>query len=202
MPRGRPRKCSRDKVLETAMTAFWRNGYEATSMNDLSLATGMAKPGLYAAFGDKEGLYRAALIRYFDGWLQPVLDELSGSQEPLPDSLRSFLNKIADVLSDAATPGGCFVTNTLTELSGQSEVLTGVAREFDDRRLLAVRDRIARAVSDGELPGGTDVDALAEFFAGQPLAMAVMGRAGADRAAMARLIGVAMRVLPGEAVRT
>ena len=61
MSRGRPRKTDPDKALETAMKLFWKQGFEGTSMNDIAAATGMAKPGLYATFGDKEAVYAKAL---------------------------------------------------------------------------------------------------------------------------------------------
>jgi AcrR family transcriptional regulator len=63
-PRGRPRSFDRDKALERAMQVFWRQGYEATSVSDLTRAMGINPPSLYAAFGDKERLYLDALERY------------------------------------------------------------------------------------------------------------------------------------------
>ncbi|HLZ08002.1 MAG TPA: helix-turn-helix domain-containing protein, partial [Chloroflexota bacterium] len=69
-PRGRPRTFDRDAALDAAVRLFWRYGYEGTSIADLTAAMGVAPPTIYANFGAKEDLYRAALARYFEreGW--------------------------------------------------------------------------------------------------------------------------------------
>src|SRR2546428_12924146 len=63
-PRGRPREFDRDAALEQAIDVFWRHGYEATSVSDLTAAMGINPPSLYAAFGDKEKLFLEAVERY------------------------------------------------------------------------------------------------------------------------------------------
>src|SRR5712692_5869572 len=64
MPRGRPREFDREAALERAIDVFWRHGYEATSVSDLTAAMGVNPPSLYAAFGDKEKLFLEAVERY------------------------------------------------------------------------------------------------------------------------------------------
>src|SRR5688500_20409695 len=63
-PRGRPRSFDREAALDAAMEVFWRKGYEASSISDLTDAMGINPPSLYAAFGDKERLFMAAIERY------------------------------------------------------------------------------------------------------------------------------------------
>src|SRR5262245_66197867 len=65
-PRGRPRAYDPEIALQLATESFWRAGYAATSLDDLSAATGMNRPSLYSAFGDKRDLYLAALRRYWE----------------------------------------------------------------------------------------------------------------------------------------
>src|SRR6267154_1991760 len=67
MAMGRPREFEVDKALDVALQVFWRKGYEGASMADLTEAMGITKPSLYAAFGNKEELFRKALDRYVDG---------------------------------------------------------------------------------------------------------------------------------------
>src|SRR5688572_8612403 len=64
---GRPWSFDRDKAVETAMRLFWRHGFEGVSVGDLTKAIGIAPPSLYAAFGNKAGIYREALGRYEEG---------------------------------------------------------------------------------------------------------------------------------------
>ncbi len=83
-PLGRPREFDLDTALERAMLVFWRRGYEGASMSDLTASLGVAKPSLYAAFGNKEQLFRAVLDRYD----KRTAHFLSGSNSR-PDGARS-----------------------------------------------------------------------------------------------------------------
>lgn len=198
MPRGRPRKVALESALETSMNVFWEHGFEATSMNDLAVATGVAKPGLYAAFGDKEKLFCSALTRYFNMSGQLLLDELAQAPDRLSIAIRRYLETVADGLLEKNKPVGCFVANSVVECAHRASPLARLARNFDSRRRKTLLERFQRAKREGELPDGVDIEALADFFAGQPLAMAVMARAGADPSTFKRFIDVAMKALPGK----
>ena len=196
MARGRPRKTDPDAVLETAMKAFWERGFEGTSMNDLAAITGMAKPGLYANFGDKEALYTKALAHYFGDFGGPIIDDFVRSPDPLDVVLRRFLGAVAASASDKAGPGGCFLVNSLVECANMPRSLEAVGRDFDAQRRAAIARRFKAAKRQGELPADADAKSLAIFFAGQALAIAVMARAGAGKASLDRFIDVAMTALP------
>ena len=64
---GRPRGFDVDKALERALNVFWRKGYEGATLPDLTPAMGINRPSLYAAFGNKETLFRKAIDRYSEG---------------------------------------------------------------------------------------------------------------------------------------
>src|SRR5215813_9734022 len=85
--RGRPRAYDPDTALARAMAAFWDTGYSATSLDDLSAATGMNRPSLCAAFGDKRALYRKALDQYRAMGEAAMADALA-SDIPLDEALR------------------------------------------------------------------------------------------------------------------
>jgi len=195
MGRGRPRKTDPDAVLDTAMKLFWERGYEATSMNDLAAATGMAKPGLYATFGDKETLYAKALARYVAKG-SPEFQEIFNAPVSLEIFLRRYLDTVAASLLDTSTPCGCFIVNSMIDCASQSAALEALGREVNKKRNDAMVKRFRAARKQGELPADADVRALADFFSGQTLAMAVMGRAGADRKRLQAFIEVVMTALP------
>lgn len=196
MARGRPRKTDPGTVLETSMKMFWEKGFDGTSMNDLAAATGMAKPGLYANFGDKEALYTMAVKHYFDETGSPLLDDLARSPDPLVVVVRRFLDTVAASVVDKTSPGGCFIVNSVIECANRPAPLENLARALNAKRSAAFLDRFRLAKRQGELPADADTTALAEFFAGQVLALAVMGRAGANRKSIDRVIDVAMKVIP------
>ena len=97
MPRGRPRKTDPDLAIDAAMKVFWKKGYEGTSLQDLVEATGMAKPGLYAAFGDKEQLYERSMVHYIDAYGCPSLEFLAGLKGTIRGILGDYLGAIASL---------------------------------------------------------------------------------------------------------
>src|SRR2546427_12054873 len=102
---GRPREFDPEKALDAAMRVFWRKGYHSTSLRDLTKAMGITSPSLYAAYGNKEALFRKALQRYFDGPSAYLKESL---QEPTAHaSIERLLHGVIDMLTDPANPGGC-----------------------------------------------------------------------------------------------
>ena len=196
MKRGRPRKTDPDTALDAAMKVFWHNGYEGTSMSDLVVATGMAKPGLYAAFGDKEEIYTRALKHYFHQYGTPLLDDILKSPDRLEVVIRRALQTIADSASDKSGPSGCFAVHNIIECASQPPALETLGRAYNDKRHKTFLKRLRAAKREGELPDTANARTLAEFYSGQVLALAVMARAGADRKSLYRFIDVAMKALP------
>ncbi|WP_282605123.1 TetR/AcrR family transcriptional regulator [Pelagibius sp. Alg239-R121] len=195
MARGRPRKTDPDAVLDKAAKLFWQQGFEGTSMNDLASATDMAKPGLYATFGDKEALYAKALVRYFETTL-PVFDEVFDYPGSLESFVRRYLETVAEALTDKTTPRGCFIVNSMVDCANQPSLLETLGRDLHKKRRAAIARRFRGAQKLGELPPDADPKALAEFFSGQALALAVMARSGAGRKTLRQFIDVAMTALP------
>ena len=196
MPRGRPRKTDPDVVLDTAMKAFWERGFDGTSMNDLAEKTGMAKPGLYANFGDKEAIYAKAMERYCSTYAGPMLEDLVRSTDSLEATVRRFLDGVVAAATETMGPKGCFVANNLVECAGKPSSLEALGRYVDEQRQKAFAMRFQSAQKKGELPASTDTKSLAEFYSGQALALAVMARAGAPWATLYRFIDTAMTLLP------
>jgi AcrR family transcriptional regulator len=195
LKRGRPRKTDPDVALDAAMNIFWKQGYEGTSMNDLVAVTGMAKPGLYATFGDKEVIYTKALSRYFHGFSTPLFDDLIGSPDPIDVVVRRFLQAVAASAMDKVSPNGCFLVNSVVECENHSPALEAQVKTYNETRRAAFVKRFHAAQKQGELPANANALALAEFFSGQVMALALLGNSGADQKSLERFIDVAMSVL-------
>src|SRR5260370_27767083 len=116
--RGRPRAFEPETALAQAMDAFWKDGFAATSLDDLSAATGMNRPSLYGAFGDKRALYLQA-YRHYREHVREVFAPLFAARQPLRAKLRRILLAALDLyLSGAEGPRGCF-----TVLSSSSDAI-------------------------------------------------------------------------------
>src|SRR4051794_27244234 len=95
--RGRPRAFDADAALVAALAVFWRNGYEGTSLTDLTAAMGINRPSLYAAFGNKEALFRRVMDRYAEQGRALVAD---CGAEP---TARAFVERLLRGLTDRCT---------------------------------------------------------------------------------------------------
>ena len=140
MRRGRPRKTEPNEVLNAVMEIFWEKGYDGTSMADLVNATGMAKPGLYATFGDKEKLYSLALEKYFTELGNPIIQEFIESDQPVEETVRNFLMKVTEGMFDESRPNGCFLVNCLVEIESDIPNLEKMARKYNEIRRKAFID--------------------------------------------------------------
>ncbi|MBN9671760.1 TetR/AcrR family transcriptional regulator [Roseibium aggregatum] len=196
MPRGRPRKVDTQDALQAIMVAFWQNGYSGTSMNDLASASGMAKPGLYAAFGDKEALFEKALLHYFENYGGPVFAQLQAAQKHVVEDFRDFLGAVAALSSDRSLPAGCFLINSLVDCTYGSERHHELVMGLKDSKFTAIRERVLKAVDAGEMSARTDIDRAAVFLDGQFCAIAMLGRGGSSLADLKTFIETGLRTLP------
>ncbi|MEM7116330.1 MAG: TetR/AcrR family transcriptional regulator [Chloroflexota bacterium] len=117
MAAGRRRAFDIDVALEKAMRLYWKNGYTNTSLEEIIQTIGITKPSLYAAFGNKEQLFIAALERYLQQYLQPNFEYLTQPDQPLEQRLRQCLKAIARLFSPPNSPGGCLFAHSLCEFS-------------------------------------------------------------------------------------
>jgi AcrR family transcriptional regulator len=194
----RPRSFDRDTALACALDAFWQQGYDQTSISDLTDAMGINPPSLYAAFGDKEQLFMEAIERYQQqrgAALQRAFDE-----EPTARAaVERLLRETAERLNCCGEPRGCMLVMSTTNCSADSaHVQVAVA----ERRLALkakLKARIDRAVKDGELPRGTDTAALTDFYAMVIQGMSLQARDGATCRRLVATVETAMRAWPATA---
>lgn len=192
--RGRPRGFDTDAALDRAVEVFWRQGYEGASLTDLTEAMGINRTSMYAAFGNKEDLFRRAVARYAEHDMAYAREALA---EPTAYAvIESFLRANADALTRADRPSGCLsVQGGLAEGGDSGRIATFLA----DSRLAgerALAQRLIRAVADGDLPADTDPHALARYVMVVSEGNAVHAAAGVPRAALHTTVDIALRAVP------
>jgi AcrR family transcriptional regulator len=193
MAMGRPREFDTDAALDLALHVFWRKGYEGASMADLTEAMGITKPSLYAAFGNKEDLFRKALDRYVDGpggYFRTGLEKSTAREV-----VEHILYESVDAVTDPKNPG-C--------LAVQGALCCGDAAETIKQELMArrskgegdLRVRFTRAIAEGDLPDTADAGDLARYISAILQGMAVQAAGGAPREQLRKLADMAMRSWP------
>ena len=195
--RGRPRAYDPDAALTQVIRTFWKAGYSGTSLDDLGDATGMNRPSLYAAFGDKRTLYLKALEHYWQ-LSYAAMDEALKPDCPLPDTLmRLYRKTLAFYIPSEGRPRGCFAISTATtEAMDDAKIRAAFAeglRTLDQ----ALETRIRLAVEQGELPRDTDAKTLATMASATMYSLSIRARAGMPRAELEDFARNAIGVMCG-----
>lgn len=194
MPVGRPRNFDIDEALDRALEVFWRHGYEGASLPMLTEAMGINRPSLYAAFGNKEALFRRTLERYTEGHAAHLLAALD---EPTARSVAErLLMGTVEFLANPKQPRGCFmVQSALTCGAGAGDLQADVAKLRAASQALLKR-RLQRAVKEGDLPEGADPADLARYLSTVGQGLAIQAAGGAKREELARVAELALRAWP------
>ncbi|MFD8459519.1 TetR/AcrR family transcriptional regulator [Streptomyces antimycoticus] len=191
---GRPRGFDADEALERAMRVFWEQGYEGASLTDLTSAMGITRTSMYAAFGNKEDLFRRALERYTEG---PASYAARALREPTARQVATaFLDGSVRATTRPDCPAGC--------LGVQGSLAAGApgrnAREalvaWRDEGVSHLRDRFQRAVGEGDLPPDTDPELLARYLMTVANGIAVQAVGGATRDDLRQVADLALRNWP------
>ena len=194
MAMGRPREFDPDQALDIALQVFWRRGYEGASMADLTEAMGITKPSLYAAFGNKEELFRKALDRYADGpggYVQVAL-----AKPTALEVVEHLLFKAADAVTDPDHPPGCLAVQGALSCGEAAE---SIKQELMTRRANGeqnLRQRFERAVAQGDLPKEADAADLARYISAILQGMAVQAAGGASREQLRKIAHMTLRTWP------
>ncbi|UPG90246.1 TetR/AcrR family transcriptional regulator [Luteibacter aegosomaticola] len=180
-PRGRPRAYEPEAALRQAADAFWRAGYAGTSLDDLSAATGMNRPSLKAAFGDKHAIYVKALVDYWERKFALIGEALAPGR-PLAETLLQAYDAALDIyFSGEGQPRGCFVVGTAVTEALEDPVVREIVSEgflgLDSR----FRTRLEQAQTAGELAADADPETLALLASATMHTIAIRARAGRPR---------------------
>jgi TetR/AcrR family transcriptional repressor of nem operon len=190
---GRPKEFDREAALEKAMELFWLRGYEATGLRELLDHMGIGRQSLYDTFGDKHGLFIAAVKNYDQSVTEGIVAQLRASGSPL-QNVRKTLAEIADAVTDGKCRG-CLLTNTLVEVAPHDSEVAAAAKSVLSRIENGFRRTLQQAVKEGELPKDANVRALARYFTSTVQGLVVMGKASVSRAAVRDIVNVALSVL-------
>jgi AcrR family transcriptional regulator len=194
MPVGRPRSFDIDEALDRALEVFWRKGYEGASLSDLTGAMGINRPSLYAAFGNKEALFRKAIDRYVAG---PACHVREALREPTARAVvERLLHRSIDLITDSQNPHGCFMVQSALACGDTADA---IRQEMVKRRAadeVALRERLERAIAEGDLPSDSVPADLARYVAIVAHGLAVQAASGATRDELRRAATMAMRIWP------
>lgn len=189
----RPREFDPDQAIDKAVEVFWRQGYKATSVQDLVDAMGIQRGSLYAAFGSKAGLFAAAMDRYMTEVSSRRL--LEDESRPIREVLAEFLAGLVDMAVADRSRRGCLITNTAVELTPHDRVVAAkIARNLGDMEDMLTR-RLAAAQAAGEIRRDRPPRALARFLVGAIQGLRVMSKVTPERERLQDIADIALASL-------
>ena len=164
------------EVVDAAMMAFWRSGYEATSVSDLESATGLNKSSLYNTFVSKEELFIRCLQRYMQLYGEALVLELE--HPDFRQAIEGFFNRMLSRFNDKSVPQGCLATFAAMEADGIGEAVTRCIEGSAEGLQRGFAKRCRRAVADGQLAEDTDCETLAALLTSIARGIAVLDQSG------------------------
>ena len=195
MPAGRPRVFNIDEALNRALELFWRHGYEGTSLAMLTKAMGVNTPSLYAAFGNKEQLFRRALKFYLES---PASYMMAALQEPTArDVAAAVMSGSIELATHPDHPaGGCMLVRGAIATGPSNDA---ISRELSAVRAageVAIRARFERAINEGDLPADADAAGLARYLMTLNCGFSVQSAGGATREQLEEVAALALKCWP------
>lgn len=190
---GRPREFGIDDAIEKATGLFWRNGYDGTSLSDLTKTIGISPPSFYFAFGSKEAFFKQVIERYFVEQSRIVE---AAFRKPTPRAVvKHFLHGYADMITDPHHAPGCLAMNSALPCASGDPLRKWLA-ELREKMQSRFRDRFAEAREGEGVPAGIDADALARLVLVIAWGIAVEAQSGASRKDLRRTIALALPAWP------
>jgi len=192
--RGRPRRFDRAQVLDYALSAFWRNGYEATSMSDLVEMMGINSPSIYAAYGSKEDLFCEAMQRYRTHYAASLLDALNNAPNAAT-GLAAMFDAAIELFTRPGQPRGCFIVmaaggNAPATVAIQEE-LSRLRRERSDE----IAARIERDDTENLIRSGVAIRPLADMYAAILQGISIAARDGMSKQRLSDLYRPSLTLL-------
>ncbi len=201
MTAGRKRAFDKQEALDEAMRVFWAKGYSGTSVSELTSALGINKPSLYAAFGNKEQLFKASLEHYMRVYGAPNWQKLfEPIDAPLQERLKAYLYGIIDLVSDPDLPKGCLFVKSTCESGSQAmqknitAVLNGIGQE-SEKTLVALFNKEKLS---GNLPKTANVKQLATYLMSVMYGIGVLAKNGHSKKSLRSAAQLAIQVVSAD----
>ncbi|MEV0258322.1 TetR/AcrR family transcriptional regulator [Streptomyces sp. NPDC050732] len=194
----RPRSFDEERALDAAMRAFWANGYEATSTQDLCEATGLGRSSIYNTFTSKHDLFRRALTRYMDMMNTSQIEILEDVERSATDRIRALFARVIDGEFEHRENGhsiGCLTVNTTVELAGRDPEAADLLERDLAARLATLRATIRAGQQAGDITLRRAADTLAAYVNAVIGGMRVSAQGGADRATLEAIAETALDAL-------
>ncbi len=191
---GRPRGFDADEALGRAVRVFWEHGYEGASLNELTEAMGINRTSMYAAFGNKEELFRAALDRYTDG---PASYGARALREPTAQKVATaFLGGSVAATTRPGCPAGCLGVQGSLAAGATARDARDTLIAWRNEGVSRLHERFQQAVDEGDLPSGTDPALLARYVMTVSNGIAVQAASGTSQDELTRIADAALRNWP------
>ncbi|WP_114205662.1 TetR/AcrR family transcriptional regulator [Acidisarcina polymorpha] len=194
---GRPRSFDREIALRAAMLLFWEQGFDGTSYTDLTRATGMSKPTIYATFGDKIELFRKAMTFYAEQATTVYQEALE--QPTAREAVEACLRLARGLHYKTGEPFVCFLVQGALTGSADTKELRAELGALQRQATQLLQKRLEQGKRKGELPSGANTKVMAEYFTSIVTGLSVQASNGASTRDLHQVIEMAMATWPSKA---
>jgi TetR/AcrR family transcriptional regulator, copper-responsive repressor len=180
-------------VINSAMEVFWRHGYAASSIDELTTAMGLSRSSMYKRFQDKDGLFQEVLSSYAQRVLKRMKAVQAGTKR---QQLEALFHEFVPRDGKTARPAGCMLARSCTEMADLTPASQAVAREGLMAQRAILSEILREAVANGELARASDIDGLSWHYLGVLHATMNLPQAGATSGELRRVVEFAMLAWP------
>ena len=191
---GRPRSFDPGQALRAVLLLFWKHGFDGTSYTELTAATGMSKPTLYATFGDKIELFRKAMVLYAEQSLEVYQRALA--QPTAREAVEACLRLARGLHAQADEPEVCFLVQGALTGSADTQELREEVSALQRQATQLLQKRLERGKRNGELPSTANTRVMAEYFTSVVTGLSVQAATGTSRRDLREVVEMAMASWP------
>ena len=191
---GRPRSFDKDNALNKAMYVFWEKGYEGTTMADLIQSIGMQAPSIYAAFGNKDSIFKEVVKNYLPIVVEGQLAALNSSSE-IYEAVEATLRACVNLYTSEDNPHTCLIMTAAINTAPEHNEHIEALRSLREKYKTAWEKRFERAKFDKQLEYDANPSELAEYFTTLIQGMTIKAKDGTSKESLASTVKLALKVL-------